>query len=496
MTNTISDTQFGLIKTLIKERCGLVFEDHRETTLRDGIMKRFAEKSLGSFDDYIKCLTTDDSEAGELVNLITINETYFFREPAHIDLLVNNIVPSILSRRGANGGIKIISAGCSTGEEAYSISMALHEAFAPNVRAAFTVIGFDIDEDALRKAKEGQYSHLSFRSMRKNLMEKYFDSHEHGKHTVRDFLKSFVDFRHCNLVVERFPERFRKADVVFYRNVSIYFEPETQMQIFKNLADILNEDGYLIMSSTETYAHDKNILKLTEMNDVFLFQKSSVAAPSAQPVNKASAFGRMHPSKPAVSVRSPHTAASPAMPHNLGRKQDAVSLFNDALELASQGNFVQALSKVNAALVFDNKSCKGLLLKSAICVNLNHLDEARRMCMECLDNDKFSIDAYLILGLLLKLNGDAEGAVKRFKEALYLQPSCWPAHFNLAEIYKSGGIAENAVREYEITARLIEKNGVGGEEFAFFQMVFPIGDALNICSRNLSSLRGASRRAG
>jgi len=258
---------------LIKERCGLCFNNGRTAILEDSIRKRMSESGAESCAKYFSRIVDSRDEFCLLVNLLTVNETYFFREPSHLDLLATRIVPGLLAVKKMDGKINIVSAGCSTGEEPYSIVIKLMEKYGSGMQNFVSVTGFDIDSYALASAGKGVYNGHSFRGFPNDLREKYFEKTGESNYKVRDVVRANVKFVELNLLSEAYPDELRSADIIFYRNVSIYFGPETQKLIFRNLAGMLNENGYLLVGSTETLSHDIGVLSLIEMDGLFIYRK-------------------------------------------------------------------------------------------------------------------------------------------------------------------------------------------------------------------------------
>ena len=221
---------------LIKDRCGFSFNDIRTAILEDSIRKRMSEIGAESCTKYFNSIVDSRAEFCQLINLLTVNETYFFREPAHLDVLATRIVPALLAvKTKPNDKLKIVSAGCSTGEEPYSIIIKLMEKYGPGAQNLVSVTGFDIDSHALATARKGVYSGHSFRGFSDNLREKYFERAGESGYRVRDVVRNSVEFVELNLFSEAYPDEVRDADIIFYRNVSIYFERDTQKLIFGNL---------------------------------------------------------------------------------------------------------------------------------------------------------------------------------------------------------------------------------------------------------------------
>ena len=492
-------------KNLIKERCGLCFEDVRTVSLAEGIRKRMEQRGIGSYPKYLDCLMYDQEEFHCLVNLLTVNETYFFREPFHLQLLTNRIIPELFAKKKPEKKIRIISAGCSTGEEPYSLVIAALEKYGEAAKTFCTVIGADIDSDAVHKAEKGIYNTLSFRGFSDDLRERYFEPLPGNLYRIKDFIRERVEFRELNLLSDVYPPEFSGTDVIFYRNVSIYFEPDAQKHIFTKLASLLNDNGYLVVSSTETLSHNIGVLSLVEIDGVFLYEKhieicmderrrqpapkerteavfslpgrsSRVVRERQSPLRGARATERKE------ALTSAHTRSN-------DRRTGSPSLFNDALSLAKEKKYEEALEKTEAILGQDPALVKAYSLKAGVLINLRRLEEAEAVCLNGIDRDLWYLEGYLLLGLISRIRNDEEGALKRFKEALYIQSSCWLAHFYLADIHASRGEVEKACREYEIVIKLLTKGDMEEHSLTFFPLSFPAEGMAHLCRRNLAELK-------
>lgn len=488
-------------KELIKKNCGLSFDEARAETLRTGILTRMSALGLASGVHYLDLLARAGDEFDKLVSLLTINETYFFREHGHLQLLTDHLVPGLLASKKANENIRIMSAGCSTGEEPYSIVMTLMEKYGDSARRLFTVLGVDIDSDAVKSARQGCYSGHSFRNFPEHLKGKYFDSPRPNVFRVKDIVSDQVEFCLLNLLSETYPDRLQGLDVIFYRNVSIYFEPEVQKSIFLNLSHLLKEDGYLIVSSTETLGHNIGVLSLVEIDNQFLYQKKV----GVEIGNRRRESG--HSSRPEPTARSLPFSKKPARPtfprqggtepNSAGASQNTDTherrgrgeLFDEALSLARAKNYRDALNRIDEMIVQDTSFSKAYSLKASVLINLKQLDEAEQTCLICIGKEPWCLEAFLLLGMIAKIRDDDETAFKRFKEALYIQSSCWLAHFHIAEIHRLRGETNRAYREYEIVINLLKKGNAEDHGLTFFPLAFPIDQIVHLCNHNLVQLK-------
>ena len=216
-------------KTLIKEHCGLSFSAQVETKLARAVAARMAECRCTGAAAYAARLRGDPGEFQHLVNQLTINETYFFREPDQLRLLRDRLAPRLLAR--VAGPVRILSAGCSSGEEPYSLVMLLWERYGARMAERFEILGGDIDSAVLERARQGHYSEFSFRGVPATVRQHYFDPLDGGGYALKDFIRRQVRFHAFNLLAPTGAPPLRDFDLILYRNVSIYFDAPTRKSI-------------------------------------------------------------------------------------------------------------------------------------------------------------------------------------------------------------------------------------------------------------------------
>lgn len=484
------------IKDLVRKHCGLSFEDGREPLLAEGIKTRLSKRGLSSPDEYLEVLSRDADEVGKLVSLITVNETYFFREAVHFRILTERLIPELWAFRGGQGRLKIVCAGCSTGEEPYTIAIALHEKFGPGFSSRFSIIGFDIDAEALGKARQGSYAAHSFRGVSERIRGAFFES-EGNRYRIIKACREGVTFVSQNICGDTYPDALRDADVIFYRNVSIYFEPEIQQRIFRNLAGLLHERGYLFLSSTETFCHNIGVLSLVEKDGIFFYSKG-VEVQIEERRKKAECASSAAARPASVAVRSaPAPAPAPAPRVPAARSQEEPHrIFDDALRLAEGKQYADALDRLVKVIALKPSFAEAYLLKTEILVNCKRFDEAEAACHQALAQDRWCLEGQLFLGLIAKIRGAFAAAAQRFKEALYIQSSCWVAHFYLGDIHRCEGDFERAGREYHLVIKLLEEQGKAEHGLKFFSFSFPREQIVHLCRHNLEVMKNAGDSRG
>lgn len=242
---------------LVLRRTGLLIRPDEREPFGDKIQGRL--KVLGSMEivQYSAMLETTTAEAlaewNELVVLLTTGESYFFRNKDQMALLKNHILPELLALRQARRQLRIWSAGCSSGEEAYSLALLLHELLPAQNDWQILVLGTDINEKSLAKAKKGIYSQWSFRMVAGGVKEQYFTP-QRDEWQIHEAIRTKVTFKRCNLVEDPFPSwssELREMDLILCRNVFIYFDQGTVARVAEKFADTLSNGGYLLTGHGE-----------------------------------------------------------------------------------------------------------------------------------------------------------------------------------------------------------------------------------------------------
>jgi chemotaxis protein methyltransferase CheR len=253
---TISNKDFGRLRTLIYAESGINLNDDKKTMLELRIKRRLKSLELTSFSDYCEYLFGHQGQKEEIVHfldVVTTNKTDFFREPDHFDYLVQKALPELIARNGSDRSVLVWSAGCSTGEEPYTLAMVMNEFGQTHPGFHFTVLATDISATVLDKAKMGVYSEEVARPVSTDLRRKYFmRSRDRNSNLLRVVpeLRQMVEFRRLNLK-DRDYGITEKVDVIFCRNVIIYFDRDTQEQILQKLTHHLLPGGYAFVGHSE-----------------------------------------------------------------------------------------------------------------------------------------------------------------------------------------------------------------------------------------------------
>lgn len=270
----LPDDVFRMLRDGIYQRSGMFFADSSKYLLQRRLSPRARELNFQSFQKYLYFLQYDPrsgSEFDRIFDLITTNETYFFREPAQLSAFTEEIVPEILSRRPGRK-IRIWSAGCSSGEEPYTIAMLLAEKDYFS-RTSFEIFGSDLNQAVLARARKGVYRESAFRATPIELRERYFTKEEDGTWRVADSIRNRVSFGRLNLYDESRVALLGQLDVIFCRNVIIYFDETSKRVVITNFHKRLIDGGYLLLGHSESLISLSTQFHLKHLKHDMVYQK-------------------------------------------------------------------------------------------------------------------------------------------------------------------------------------------------------------------------------
>jgi len=276
MAHLLSKENFTKIGEFIYRKSGIYLEaDKHYDKLAKYIDKRSVELNLDNFRKYFFKLRFEDKdglEFQELMNAITVNETYFFREKDQFEVLVNKILPELHERLPASKPLRILSSPCSTGEEPYS--MILHIVEEGNVveKRDIEVVGIDIDSTVIKKAQIGKYTDRSIHAIPKPILNKWFNKKALGYELGED-LQGSVDFQVANIFDKAAMRKLGKFDVIFSRNMLIYFDDASRKEVAMTFYDMLNPGGYVLLGHAEYMSRIVSVFNAKKVDNTLIYQK-------------------------------------------------------------------------------------------------------------------------------------------------------------------------------------------------------------------------------
>lgn len=279
----MTDAQFAKLRKVIYDRAGIHFPDEKKYVLESRLCRRLSELEITDYETYISFLTMgpyQSDEFQEMFNKITINETSFFRNEPQLDVFEKQVLPELLEARKATKRLRIWSAACSSGEEPFTLAMLVHRTL--GIRLSdwrVEILGTDISEKALSTGLSGKYTDYAVRTTSALNKQRYFK--QEGAFWVLDpTIKSMVTFEVHNLKDRLAAKRHGIWDVIFCRNVMIYFDGEMKTQVIRTFGDQLQSDGYLFIGHSETLRGLDVPFEQTPVPQAFAYRKTSSVKPA------------------------------------------------------------------------------------------------------------------------------------------------------------------------------------------------------------------------
>jgi chemotaxis protein methyltransferase CheR len=273
----LSDETFVMIRDFIYSKTGIYFPEKKKYLIEGRLAKRLQLLKITHFEDYLQLLKYGqqrESEFESLCNIVTINETSFFRNEAQMNAFHQKLAGEIIAKKAfGKRTLRIWSAACSSGEEAYTLAMLYLEHLKPRYPDLHVeIIGTDINTAVVDMARIAEYSHYAIRSLPELYVKKYFDNYN-GLYQLRTQVKELVQFRYNNLIDHQMMRQMMHFDIIFCSNVLIYFDQKAKIQVVGDLYDSLNRGGYLLIGSSEMLHKISNAFKLVSFPRMTVYKK-------------------------------------------------------------------------------------------------------------------------------------------------------------------------------------------------------------------------------
>ncbi len=275
-TIPLPDDIFRLLRDFIHGYCGIYFDDGSKFLLERRLMRRLEQRQLRSFEEYYHFLRYDrkrEEELAVLVDNLTTNETYFFRESPQLRAFSEEILPELREILADRKVIRIWSAGCSTGEEPYTIAILLLESGDWWRDWQVEILGSDINQRVLHTARKGVYKKSAHRVTSPEMLAKYFIEEEKGNYRIADRVRELVSFSYLNLLDPYKTSLISNMDIIFCRNVIIYFDKEAKKKVIESFYEKLRKGGYLLLGHSESLINISNAFALRTLKNDMVYQK-------------------------------------------------------------------------------------------------------------------------------------------------------------------------------------------------------------------------------
>lgn len=467
---------------LVEQRAGIFIDPARREYLVSDLAGRIAASGHAAAASYLAHLRGPEgaAELDALVEIAVINETYFFREPNHFRALTGYILPALAAQRRT--AVTIWSAGCSTGEEPYSIAIAVLKAQEHLRGLNIKVLGTDVSARAIGRAQLGHYTKNSFRGISEADLKSYFVARPRH-YEVKDEVRELVDFRVLNLLEGSSDRYFDGLDVIFCRNVTIYFREATIKRLNRRLANSLRGGGYLVFGSSETLQHQDAALQLREIEGAFIYRKIDTGRveerPSPPRRDRSGRLPRIR--NPSSSSSIPRMAA--AAPEKLLAPKP-VDTYAAALELVREERFDAALEVLERLTAPRSAGTDALALLASVLMSRESFDRALALLSRAMDRDPLRPELHLLAGLCHRHKGEQAKALEKLKRAVFLAPDSYIAHFQLAETLRKMGKTPDAVRGYRNAGRLLGSAAPLPDALQLVMAGFPRDYIARVCERH------------
>jgi chemotaxis protein methyltransferase CheR len=469
------------VREVIARRLGLWFDDSRLDFLIEIVSGRLGDRWPDDVGSYLESLDSADgrAELGVLADRLTVAESYFFRYADHFRAFADLALPERLQARGRPQPVRILSAGCASGEEAYSLGIIVHERLGPGVGAEDVRIhAIDVSPDAIRRARRARYSAWSLRATPHEIQRRYFWP-EGGEFSLARGIRQMVTFEERNLIDPDpafwMPEAL---DIVFLRNVTMYLAPEAARVVVARIARSLAPGGYLFLGHAETLRGISNAFQLRHTHDSFYYQRR----PGTEPAPTAPVIDRIAPGTPppipaddplgvdtrwadairqaseriavlAGPARESTTPSPSGEPPPVGRPPD----LGRALEFLRQERFADAMEALGAAPPASTRSPDTLLVRAVILTNAGNLREAEEVCRAVLAIDDLNAGAHYVMALCREHDQDLPAALGHDQTAIYLDPAFAMPHLHRGLMARRQGDDETARRHLRRAADLLTR---------------------------------------
>lgn len=453
----------------LSQQLGIFFPQERLADLSRGMN---AVSSEFGFQDTEKCMQwlllapLNSRQIEVLSDHLTVGETYFFRERAVFNALQQHIFPKLIeSRRQTGKYLRIWSAGCSTGEEPYSLAILVQQMIPDFKQWNILILGTDINARALKKASSGIYSNWSFRDAPAGFRDRYFHARADGKFEILPHVRDMVTFRYLNLADDAhasIPIYTNAIDIIFCRNILMYFEAKLATKVINRHYDALTERGWLIVSPSEMSQASSKQFSMTYFPDAILHQKvSSQVLQTPQPTAYLSTSNADRSDDTYVTSRqkTKRSLSAGMFTKAMGLKKTDEQLLDiqDAVLSCSKGHFEEAIKEISGLLTVNPNSIEAITLMLRIYASQSNFSLASSWYEKLISIDRLNALAhYLMATVFLELK-QLEEAVRLFKLTLYLDQTFVLAHFALGNIYRQQGEGQNAKRYFDNVLKLLEK---------------------------------------
>ncbi|MEW6365402.1 MAG: CheR family methyltransferase [Acidobacteriota bacterium] len=443
MSLLAAEEGFRKFQYLVRERTGISFPDSKREELMRIVKRKSIEAGFADIDGYYRALRSAKSSPllqEKLIAAVTVGETYFFRYKEQWRLLSQVLLPELIRRKRASGSLqlRVWSAGCSTGEEPYSLAITLLEAIPDRHDWRIFLLATDLNLSSLQTARIGIYGKWSFRSTPPDVLKSYFRPIG-AQYQIIKPVRNMVSFNAQNITASDYPslsQGIHDMDLILCRNVLIYFDEDRIRETSRRLHDTLAEGGYLLLGHSEpTHLMSRRFRIISERGIVYCQRPERVLTAASKAIPSARATSPPPRQQPAAATEDPAATARGLLAE--GRRDESI-------------NFLLSLPEAARA-----RPAVGLLL-AEIYAGAGRYDDARRWTEQVLRTDPLEIEAYRMSSMISEAMEQYDEAIEYARKGLFLDPSSVLTLYQLGCLYRRKGDLRKARKCHESVSRLIE----------------------------------------
>ena len=453
------------LSRMIASSTALHFPRERWSDLKRRLEPAAKEFGFHEQKDFLEWLISAPLSSGQieiLASHLTIPETYFWREPLVFNALEQHILPELIrERQNKDRRLRIWSAGCATGEEPYSLAMALHRALPSRKGWQISILATDLNPRILRLAKAGVYKPWSFRNAPAWLQRDYFLPKAGGKFELRPEIRKMVSFAYLNLGEDVYPSALNSTtgmDIIFCRNVLMYFMPERARQVIQSLVRCLSDGGWLMVGACELLREKFDRLSCVQFSGTTVYRKQDISAPALPSLEPAADIFPQAPSVASRQSAPPMRRPAPAARRARRTARPAVAPLGSRRAASVQAS---PLRKPTVQVAMDSgphghKALDTRILTVRNLANQGQYTQALALCEQAMAANKLDPELhYLLATIFQEQNLDSE-AIAALRRALYLEPNLVVAHYSLGNLMLRQGNPRAAQKSFANVLELLD----------------------------------------
>jgi len=434
------------VAELVRERTGLVLADGRRPALEQALSAALHRSGAVERELYLIRLAAEPHLLEDLVGEITVGETYFFRDPGQFELIRETILPDLLARRPAGEPLRIWSAGCASGEEAYSLAILLDQ---QGLSGGARILATDLSRRALERARRGRYGSWSLRGVPESVVRAYFRRHDHH-FELHPAIRQAVEFRRLNLLSDPAYWPMPAADLILCRNVLIYFDPSAVQRAAEALLGALSEDGWLVAGAADPPLGELVPCRVIATEAGLVYRRPPAPALGPPAREPAATAAPVAPAPRAEGPSPPGPAADPG-----GARPGPGAAASAAVAAYAERDYARAAQTARRALAADPSDPALWALLVRALANRGEAAEAARAVAAALQYHGSSAELAYLEGVLLADAGRPAASAEAARRALYLDRGLVVAHLALAAALVRLGRKEEARRAFRNAERLL-----------------------------------------